>query len=165
MSPKDNAFKLRYPKGWESDTGSRPDNTWSWIKVTKDSATFQVYADIQGSLMSGSDSAGQYEEGSEIAPVHRAHELYKKTAAEELSDYTEGKPAVFKGSSIGEGRISVFTASGGGLFGSKLRGYHVTLLTRDRRVSILCHCPEKEFATSSPRSSPSAAACRGEGCR
>ena len=63
---------------------------------------------------------------------------------------SEGKPAVFKGSSIGEGRISVFTASGGGLFGSKLRGYHVTLLTKDRRVSILCHCPEKEFAQFKP---------------
>ncbi len=37
-----------------------------------------------------------------------------------------------------------------GLFGSKLRGYHVTLLTRDRRVTILCHCPEKEFAKLKP---------------
>jgi hypothetical protein len=150
LSPKDGAFKLRYPPGWESDSGSRPDNTWSWIKVTKDSALFQVYADVMGSVMSGSDSAGQYEEGSEFAPVHRAHEFYKKTASEELSDYKESKPSVFKGSSLGEGRISLFSASGGGLFGSKLRGYHVTLLTRDRRLSILCYCPEKEFATYKP---------------
>src|SRR5207247_5842040 len=83
-------------------------------------------------------------------PVHVAHELYKKTASEEFSDYSESKPIVFKGSSLGEGRISVFTAAGGGLFGSKLRGYHVTLLTKDRRVSILCHCPEKEFAKLTP---------------
>jgi hypothetical protein len=150
LSPEDGAFKLRHPQGWESDTGSRPDNTWSWITVSHDSAKIQVYADIKGSLMSGSDSAGQYEEGSELAPVHVAHEQYKKTAAEELSEYTESKPAVFKGSQLGEGRISVFTASGGGLFGSKLRGYHVTLLTKDRRVSILCHCPEKEFANLKP---------------
>ena len=46
---------------------------------------------------------------------------------------------------MGEGRLSTFTANSGGLFGSKLRGYHATLLSRDRRVSILCHCPEKEF--------------------
>ena len=150
LAPKDGAFKLRYPQGWVPDSGSRPDNTWSWVKVTKDSALLQVYADMKGSVMSGSDSAGQFEEGSELAPVHRAHEFYKKTAAEELADYAESKPALFKGSTLGEGRISVFTASGGGLFGSKLRGYHVTLLTKDRRVSILCHCPEKEFAKFKP---------------
>ena len=96
------------------------DNTYSYVILTTDSAKIQVYADIQGSLMSGSDSAGQFEEGSELAPVHRAHEMYKKVAAEELSDYQEGKPAVFKGSGLGEGRISLFKASSG-LFGSKLK--------------------------------------------
>ncbi len=145
MSAKDSAFRLRYPKGWETDTGSRPDNTFSWVKLTKDSALIDINADIQGSVMSGSDVGGQYEEGSEMAPVHRAHELYKKLADQTYSDFKESKPALFKGSPLGEGRLSIFTASTGGLFGSKLRGYHVTFLTRDRRVTILCQCPEKDF--------------------
>jgi hypothetical protein len=148
--PKDLAFKVRHPKGWEVDTGSRPDNTYSWAAFTKDSATIKIYADIKGSLLSGSDLRGQHEEGSESAPVHVAHELYKKTASEEFTDYSEGKPAVFKGAKLGEGRFSLFTAAGSGLFGSKLRGYHVTLLTNDRRVTILCYCPEKEFAQFKP---------------
>ncbi len=147
FAPKDSAFRLRYPKGWEHETGSRPDNTYSWGRFTKGSATIEARADVQGSLMSGSDVNRQpQEEGSEMAPVHRAHELYKKTAAEEFSDYSESKPAAFKGAQLGEGRIAQFTASGGGLFGSKVRGYRVTLLTNDRRITILCHCPEKEFA-------------------
>ena len=150
LLPKDGAFKVRHPAGWTPDTGSRPDNTYSWASFTKGSAKIQVYADITGSLMSGSDSAGQHEEGSELAPVHRAHELYKKTASEEYSDYNESKPSLFKGSKLGEGRIAAFTASGGGLFGSKIRGYRVTLLTNDRRVSILCHCPEADFKKLSP---------------
>ena len=100
--------------------------------------------------MSGSDSAQPLPEGSEFAPVQRAHELYQKVAAEEFGDFKESKPALFKGAPMGEGRISTFTAAGEGLFGSKRRGYHVTLLTRDRRVTILCHCPEKEFATLKP---------------
>jgi hypothetical protein len=116
----------------------------------KDSVTIQVYPDIAGSLLSGSDSAGDYPEGSELAPVHRAHELYKKTASEEFSDFVDGKPALFKGPNTGEGRISIFTASSGGLFGSKLRGYHATFLSRDRRVTVLCHCPEKEFPKLKP---------------
>jgi hypothetical protein len=150
FAPKDNAFRLRYPQGWESDTGSRPDNTYSWATVSHDSAKIRIIADIKGSLMSGSDASREHEEGSELAPVHVAHELYKKVAAEDYGDFNESKPAVFKGSQLGEGRISVFSAAAEGLFGSKLRGYHVTLLTKDRRVTVLCHCPEKEFATLKP---------------
>ena len=78
FSPKDNAFKLRHPKGWEAETSSRPDNTYSSAIFTKDYAKIEVYADIAGSLMSGSDVGGNYPEGSELAPVHRAHELYKR---------------------------------------------------------------------------------------
>lgn len=141
---KDGAFKLRHPQGWTAKTGGRADNTYSFVTLEKGSSKIQAYADIQGSLMSGSDSAGEFEEGSEFAPVHKAHELYKRVAAEELSDYAEGRPDVFKGSDLGEGRLSVFTASAG-LFGGKLKGYHVTLLTRDRRVSILAYGPEAEF--------------------
>ena len=150
FSAKDGAFKLRHPQGWEPDTGSRPDNTYSWASFTRDSAKIQVHADVKGSLMSGSDSAGQHEEGSESAPVHVAHELYQKAAEEEFSDYKESKPVVFKGSQLGEGRISLFTGSEKGLMGSRLRGYHATLLTKDRRVTILCQCHDKEFAKLKP---------------
>jgi hypothetical protein len=150
FSPKDGAFKVKPPQGWESDTGSRPDNTYSWAKFTKDSATIQVYADIAGSLMSGAEVVREHEEGSESAPVHVAHELYKKNAEDEFSDFVDSKPAVFKGSGLGEGRISIFTASTGGLFGSKIRGYHTTLMSRDRRVTVLCYAPEKEFPTLKP---------------
>lgn len=150
FAAKDSAFRLRYPKGWEHDTGSRPDNSYSWARFTKDSAKIEVYADVQGSLMSGSDVNRQPQsEGSETAPVHVAHELAKRSTAEGFSDYNEGKPAVFKGAKLGEGRIAQFTASGG-LFGSRIRGLRVTLLTNDRRVTILCQCPDKEFAGNQP---------------
>jgi hypothetical protein len=145
FSAQDGAFRLRYPEGWTPTTGSRSDNTYSWVKLTKDSVTIDVNADVKGSLLSGSDSAGQYEEGSELAPVHRAHEQFKKEGSDLFSDFVDSKPALFKGAELGEGRLSMFTANSGGLFGSKLRGYHVTMLTRDRRVTILCQCPENDF--------------------
>lgn len=151
FTPKDGAFKVRYAPGWTPSTGSRPDNSYSWAKFAKGSAKVQVLADVQGSLMSGSDiPREQGEEGSPSAPVHTAHVLYKKTVATEYNDYTESEPILFKGAPLGEGRISTFTGSEGGLFGSKLRGYRVTLLTNDRRVTILCHCPEAEFAGLKP---------------
>ncbi len=149
FSPKDGAFKVRHPAGWEPETGSRPDNTYSWARFTKGSAKIQVFADIAGSLMAGGGNQ-QHEEGSELAPVHRAHELYQKTVAKEYSDYKEGAPVLFKGSGLGEGRAASFTAAGGGLFGGKTRGLRVTLLTNDRRITVLCECPEGDFEKFKP---------------
>jgi hypothetical protein len=150
FAPKDNAFRLRHPAGWEVETGSRPDNSYSWANFTSGSAKIAVTADLQGSLISGSDTARDVPEGSELAPVHVAHEHHAKAVAEEFGDYKESKPTLFKGSGLGEGRIASFTASGGGLFGSKLRGYRVTLLTNDRRVTVLCQAPAGEFEKLKP---------------
>jgi hypothetical protein len=151
FSPKDGAFEVSHPAGWKEETGSRPDNTYSWARFTKGSAKVQVFADVAGSLMSGADFRGDPEdEGSSSAPVHTAHELFAEKAAEEFGDYRESEPTLFKGSRLGEGRIAAFTASGGGLFGGKLRGYRVTHLTNNRRVSILCSCPEGDFEKLQP---------------
>ncbi len=149
FSPKDGAFKLRHPAGWTPETGSRPDNTYSWARCTKDSAKIQVYADIAGSLMAGQSNV-QHEEGSELAPVHGAHVNYQKTVSKEYSDFKESEPTLFKGAALGEGRIATYTASAGGLFGGKIRGYRVTLLSNDRRISVLCECPEGEFEKYKP---------------
>lgn len=141
---KDGAFRLRHPSGWEEEDGSRADNSYSWVRYTKGSAKIKVSADVAGSLTSGPNSS-DYEEGSPMAPVHGAHERYKRNVSEDYSDYKESEPAPFKGSGLGEGRISTFTASGGGVFGSKISGIRVTLLTNDRRITILCEGPPKEF--------------------
>ena len=93
-APKDGAFRVRYPKGWEADTGSRPDNTYSWASFTRGSAKIQVFADVTGSLVSGSGSNHQYEEGSELAPVHSLHTMYQKTVSKEYSDFKESQPAL-----------------------------------------------------------------------
>ena len=110
-----------------------------------------MYADITGALVSGADSAnpGDVPEGSEFAPVQKAHEHYAKSAGDDLSGYQESKPEVFKDFGFGEGRLSVFTASAG-MFGGKLKGYHVTGLTRDRRISLLAYGPEADFAKLRP---------------
>ncbi len=117
--------------------------------MTGSSAKVQVTADVQGSLISGSDSAQPHEEGSENAPVHKAHVHHKKAVSNDYSNYSESDPTLFKGA-LGEGRIAAFTASGGGLFGGKIRGYRVTFLTRDRRVTVLCECPGVEFEKLKP---------------
>lgn len=151
LGAKDGAFRLRHPPGWTTQTGGKADNTYSYILLDKGSAKITVYADITGALISGADSAnpGDFPEGSDFAPVHKAHEHYAKSAGEDLSGYRESKPEVFKDFGFGEGRLSVFTASAG-MFGGKLKGYHVTALTRDRRISLLAYGPEADFAKLRP---------------
>lgn len=146
MSAKDGAFRLRHPPGWETQTGGKADNTYSYILLDKGAAKIAVYADVTGSLISGADSAnaGDFEEGSPFAPVHKAHEHYAKTGTEELGEYQESEPKVFKDSGFGEGRISVFTASAG-MFGGKLKGYHATVMNRDRRISAMAYGPAEDF--------------------
>jgi hypothetical protein len=149
--PGDGAFRLRYPPGWTATTGARPDNTYSWTKFVKGSATIKVSADVTGSLISGSDfHQGTDDAGTESAPVHQAHLAGARSASEDFKEFAESDPAVFPGSGLGDGRIAEFTAAGGGLFGGKLRGYRITLLTNDRRVTILCWCPEGDFAKLQP---------------
>mgnify|MGYP001147953914 CR=1 FL=1 len=146
LSAKDGAFRLRHPPGWEAKTGGKADNTYSYILLDKGAAKITVYADVTGSLVSGSDSTnpGDFEEGSPFAPVQKAHEHYVKTGVGELDGYREAAPGVFKDSGFGEGRIAVFTASAG-LFGGKYKGYHATVLNRDRRISVLAYGPAEDF--------------------
>ena len=149
FAPADGAFKVRHPPGWQAETGARADNSYSWARFTRGSAKIQINADVTGSLLSGSDSAGQHEEGSASAPVHVAHLSNLNGVSQDFSDYKETAPTLFKGSSLGEGRVAAFSASGG-MFSSKIRGLRVTLLTGDRRITVLCQCPDEEFAKLKP---------------
>ncbi len=109
-----------------------------------------MFADIAGSLMAGSNQS-QHEEGSDLAPVHTAHDGYQRKAAEVFGDgYTESEPALFKSAGMGEGRVATFNATGSGLFGSKIRGIRVTFLTNDRRISIICQAPASQFEKYQP---------------
>lgn len=150
FSPKDKAFKVRHPEGWEVETGSRSDNLYSWARFTKGSAKIEVRADAAGSLMAGSPSGEQHEEGSPLAPVHQAHELYQKSISDEFSEFSESEPTVFKGSQLGEGRIAALKATESGLLGSKVEGYRITLLTNDRRVTVLCTCASRDLEKMKP---------------
>jgi hypothetical protein len=149
FAPKDNAFKVKHPPGWETETGSRPDNTYSWARFTKGSAKIQVFADVAGSLMAGQNT-GDEPEGSSFAPVHKAHELYKRTISEEFAEYNESEPTLFKGSLLGEGRIATLKATESGLFGSKVEGFRITLLTNDRRITVLCTCASRDLEKMKP---------------
>ncbi len=149
FSVKDGSFACKYPAGWTPQSGASGDNTFAWASFEKDSAKIKIEADIAGSLMTGIAHPHGDTEGGE-APVLTAHNLNKKKVAENFEKYVEGDPQTFTSEGLGEGRIVEFKASAGGLFGGTIHGYRATLLSNDRRVGILCQCPEKEWPKDKP---------------
>jgi hypothetical protein len=49
---------------------------------------------------------------------------------------------------MGEGRRSIFTSDGS--LGGKTYGYRATLLTGDRRITIVCSCPATNWKELKP---------------
>jgi predicted DNA-binding WGR domain protein len=147
---KDGAFSCKHPDGWEVESGSRPDNTYSWAKFTKGSATLRINADVTGSLIADIEkSFGGEGEGDE-SPVASAHEMARRTASEEFDDYKEGAARSITSPGLGDGRIAEFEAGGSGLLSTHYHGYRATLLTQNRRLTILCWCPEKQWDALKP---------------
>jgi hypothetical protein len=112
---------------------------------TQGSAKISVDCDLVGSLFAG--PAIPLNDPNQVAPVARIHELGVKKMQEEMSGYEE-QPAQPIQTRTGEARISEFTAPGA--LGKKIRGYRATALTRDRRVTVVCTCPESDWETLNP---------------
>jgi hypothetical protein len=144
---KDAAFACDAPKGWELKTGSRPDNTYSWVKFTKGSTEVRIDADVTGSLLADiSKSFGG--DDPDNPPVAALHEMKIDQLAEDLGNYKEQPAEPFQSTHLGEGRKGEFTADGN--MGSKQRGYHATLLSNNRRLTIICRCPSGEWKKLAP---------------
>ncbi len=149
---KDQAFRTQQPAGWEMAQSGAQGTGYSSVKFTKGNASIKVSADLVGSLigdiaknLGGGGAAG--EEDEELAAVAKVHEFGARQMQDELGGYTEQKPQKFQ-TPFGDSRRSEFTAST--TFGGKLRGYRVTALSNDRRISIVAYCPEGDWATLKP---------------
>jgi hypothetical protein len=142
---KEGAFSCLYPEGWEKEGGGRSD--YSWAKFSKGSAQIKISADFAGSVLAdiAKSTSGPFGSGDDSEPpVAKIHEMMKKNMADEFSNYREkaAKPIT---TALGEGRQSEFTASGS--FNMRLRGTRTTLLSNDRRITVICSCPATDWRT------------------
>ena len=140
---KDKQVRFEYPAGWEV-TASGGQGLLSHSVFQQGPAKIDVGCDLAGSLFAG---PGAPRDPNEEPASARIHELGLKNMKEDFSGYEE-QPAQPIKTNIGEGRISEFTAAGS--FGGKIRGYRATALTRDRRVTVICTCPERDWETLKP---------------
>jgi hypothetical protein len=140
---KDRSFSIEYPKGWEiANSGARPDGMGSNARFVGGRAQIAVETDVAGSLMSGI-GAGPVTDPNDNEPLRFAHQQKLDNIKEDYSSYSEDEPKAIQ-TGMGPGMISEFKANGG------LHGYHLTILNSNRRVTVLCQCPEGEWKRLKP---------------
>ncbi|MGO9466909.1 MAG: hypothetical protein ACLQIB_56630 [Isosphaeraceae bacterium] len=147
----DGRFSCDYPKGWEVEKGAgKQEAMFSYAKFSMGGAEIRVEADFAGSLFGDMAKAGGVMGGDAEPPVARVHlnPTRIKQMKEDYSNYQERDAKGFQSKGMGEGRRSMFTADQ--TFGGKIFGYRATLLTGDRRITVLCTCPAGNWQTLKP---------------
>jgi hypothetical protein len=146
----DGRFTCDFPKGWEVEKGAgKQEAPYSYAKFRSGGAEIGVHADFAGSLFGDMAKAGAGMLGGEAeAPVARVHPLYVRQMKEDYSNYQEKEAKAFQSKGMGEGRRSMFTADK--TLGGKTVGYRATLLTGDRRITVICTCPSGNWNTLKP---------------
>jgi len=148
----DGRFSCDYPKGWEVEKGAgKQEAMYSYAKFRAGGAEISVDADFAGSLFGDMAKAGAGGAGTDAeSPVARVHvnPIKLKQLKDEFSNYQEREAKSFQSKGMGEGRRSMFTADQ--TFGGKTFGYRATLLTGDRRITVLCTCPGGNWTTLKP---------------
>jgi hypothetical protein len=145
----DKSFKIDYPDEWTADSGGK--GGYAWAKFTSGSSEISVNANVVGSLMGDIASRPHHavlgeQPDPETAPVAIVHEQERETF-EEDADVKEKTAEVAK-TGIQEARRAEFT--GERTIGSSIHGYRVTALTTQRRIRVVCQCPEGEWESLKP---------------
>ncbi|MBV9851088.1 MAG: hypothetical protein JO250_15565 [Armatimonadetes bacterium] len=155
----DKSFTCDAPSGWARASGGGDGGNAAGVLLTRGAARIEVEGDLAGSLM-GDIVTSNNNQADNLAsmtgqpappqtpPVEKLHQGQAKALAKKYDDYDE-QPAQPLSSPVGDARISEWTGSGGTLVG-KLHGYRVTLLGNERRYSVICQCPEDNWAVLQP---------------
>jgi hypothetical protein len=138
----DGTFKIQYPADWTSEGGAK--GQFAWAKFTSGHAEIEVDSNAIGSLISNMVTSSNPED---ITPVAGVHEFERQAFEDDDSSYKEEK-AVTVLTGMSDARISEYTTSTA--FGGSVHGYRVTSLTNDKRVRIICKCPESEWKDLKP---------------
>ncbi|WP_166831057.1 zinc ribbon domain-containing protein [Thalassoroseus pseudoceratinae] len=150
-----NAFKCEYPSNWKMESGGKSGSV-VWARIEFEdvkirirssmgaSAIGDIASNMGGDILGG---AGGVEFDESMAPIASVHEMMHDQYAQDYSGYQEQQPKKIE-TGFGDTRISEFTASGS--WGSTVRGVRASMLGRDLQWTVICDCPEKDWAVCQP---------------
>ncbi len=154
----DGGFQVSEPIGWTTDASSSM-ATDSGIRFKSGSCKILVSSDLSGSLMADiaqSQSAQQQNIASEaglptstapavVPPVEKLHEAGKQDMTAGYPGYLEQPMQQFQ-CAAGPARVSEFTSDTGGSAPiDHLHGYRATILSNQRRITVVEVCPEQNW--------------------
>lgn len=149
FSAKNGTFSCSAPSDWDVEGGDGTRTEYSMCTFTKGAASIRVEADLAGSLHADIAKSANARMGGEVeSPVAAVHALKISSLKDEFTNYKEREAKPFQSKGLGEGRKAIFIADGGMV--GKMYGYHATLLTGDKRLTILCQCPATNWKVLRP---------------
>jgi hypothetical protein len=142
-SAQDGSFEILRPAEWQASGGGKDA---AWAKFTSGGARINVDTDMVGSLLGDLAQASGQDGAPKHDPIVEAHNFDHRMFEEQNGVVEKNSVAVKTG--YGTGRVSEFT--GTAMFGGAIHGYRATALTRDKRLRIVCQCPEAEWEPLKP---------------
>lgn len=148
----DKAFACDAPEGWEkSEAGGNGLRSGVMFKSGK--AVIDIDADLQGSLMADVSRAQDAQlGGGQMAPpkppVEKLHMAHAEVMEEKYEDYQEQPMRDFP-CTLGDARVSEFTGVSKKGMG-KRHGLRATVLSGERRITVLCATREQDYKTLVP---------------
>ncbi|MBN2577967.1 MAG: hypothetical protein JXB10_03170 [Pirellulales bacterium] len=143
-----NFFTIQAPDGWDSKDGG--DRKHGWIEYSSGTAKIAVDASpISDLIFSIAETGVVPMVGPGLDPSKAAKKVHwlEKPGFEENQDVKEERATPVQ-TRAGKGLQSEFT--GENAFGTALHGYRATAVVNDKRVQIICQCPETEWNTLKP---------------
>ncbi len=139
---KDNSFVCELPAGWKQKGGAAGSIT-SGVTAVKGGASIDITYDLAGSLRGDMEKSRLTMMGSSRSPVYGIHQELEEELKSRWEGLTARPPKRFQ-SKMGDACYSEFVAQGGN-WGGRIRGYAVTMLGGERRVKLICYCPEQDW--------------------
>ena len=155
----DGGFQVAQPQGWTTDASSSM-ATDSGIKFKNGPCKIIVSSDLSGSLMADiaqSQNTQQQNIASEaglpassapavVPPVEKLHLAGKEDMTAAYPGYLEQPMQTFQ-CAAGPAKVSEFTSDTGGSAPiDHLHGYRATILSNQRRITVVEVCPEQNWS-------------------
>ena len=141
----DNSFSCDKPAGWDMHETGATNGNLATVRFENGHARVRVISDATGSVMGDIQSAGNANLPPEqqVPAVQKLHMQDVAVLANDLPGYQEKDPETFQ-SAFGDSRVSEWTADG------DQHGYRATMLSHERELTVICFCPERNWAMLKP---------------
>ena len=144
----DGRFSCDCPKGWEATGGGKPDKPISWAKFTAGNAEIRVDTDFAGSLFGDMAKAGSAMSGDSEPPAAKVHPLGRASHEGRVQQLPGARgqelpiQGIWRGTKVHFHRRRVVRQQ-------DLR-VPPTLLSGDRRITIITTCPATNWQALKP---------------